>query len=209
MQYLILIIFWTGVLLLKTEGPYDLKKRAEAYFRKEKDKGGDRSSVFASVKARLHREALIREISESLGYIKNIAVLGRSSEFSAQALLEGLADISVKLKPVYVEMARYLSTGEKTKARQHFIDSTGLGISAGLGELLAGWDDVDPKSIEETLASYQTVLREERITAQKRKNEILSDLIYFPVVINCMIVLLNFIYITFFIGQQDSFTVLF
>ena len=31
-----------------------------------------------------------------------------------------------------------------------------------------------------------------------------SDLAYFPVVINCMAVLLNFIYVAYFIAQKDQ-----
>ena len=208
MSYLLLIVFWAGVLVLKKDGSYDLKKRAGKTNGRGKEKGVDKRTVSGWLRSGFAKEAVIREISDSLGYVKNIAILGRSSEFSAQILLSELADASVKLKPVYEEMARYLSTGEKENAGRYFVSRTGLDISPGLGELLTGWDDVDPRDILETVDSYLTILREEKITAQKRKNEILSDLIYFPVVINCMLVLIDFLYITFFTGQQDAFTLL-
>ena len=208
MPYLLLIVFWTGVCLLAKKAPFDLKMRAGLLSGRGRKKGVSKRSLFAKLKAKLLKDAVTREIYESLGYIKNIAILGRSSGYGAQVLLAELADISVRLKPVYEEMARYLSTGDKEKAKICFSESTGTGISQGFGELLAGWDEVDPKDVLETLQSYIDILREERITMQKRKNEILSDLIYFPVVVNCMLVLLDFIYVAFFAGQQGVFTVL-
>ena len=208
MNWFFLFFFWTGIFLLLSEEPYTLLKRAEALSGKAEEKGRKAFLVLTSkIRAALFRETVEREISDSLGYIRNIAMTGDSS-VSALSLLSDLAGISDKLRPVYLEMERHLSVGDGKKAEECFVSNTGLSISKGLAELIAGWDEADPSEMSETADSYISLLREERITAQKRKNEILSDLIYFPVVVNCMLVLINFIYISFFVSQRELLTLM-
>ncbi len=196
MAYLFLFIFWTGAIMLKP------RKNVAGKCRTAK-------TAFLKLRSFFQGNVAADEISDALGYIRNTAILGRSRGLSAQQLLTELAGISEKLKTVYEEMARHLSMGEKDEAEEVFTSAVSLEISSGIARLLSGWDDIDPEDILETVGVYQSLLREERITADKRKNEILSDLIYIPVVINCILVLINFIYISFFIQQQESLFILY
>ncbi len=196
MAYLFLFIFWTGAIMLKPRKNVAGKRRIA-------------KTAFLKLRSFFQGNAAADEISDALGYIRNTAILGRSRGLSAQQLLTELAGISEKLKTVYEEMARHLSMGEKDEAEEVFTSAVSLEISSGIARLLSGWDDIDPEDILETVSVYQSLLREKRITADKRKNEILSDLIYIPVVINCMLVLINFIYISFFIRQQESLFILY
>lgn len=209
--YFMLIVFWTGAMLLCSKAPSELRKRAEAVFGGKLEKG-----VFNRIKrsvsefrAGLQKEALAGECSDVLGYIKNIVILGRSADVSAQTLLTDLSDMSDRLRPVFADMARYMSTNDKEEAEQRFVSATMLGISRGMGRLLSGWDDLDPSEIRDTLDAYQAVLSEERRTSRRRRDEIVSEIMYFPVVLNCMLVLLNFIYVSYFIEQQENLSVLF
>lgn len=209
--YFLLIVFWTGAMLLCSKAPSELRKRAEAVFGGKLEKG-----VFNRIKraasefrAGLQKEALAGECSDVLGYIKNIVILGRSADVSAQTLLTDLSDMSDRLRPVFADMARYMSTNDKEEAEQRFVSATMLGISRGMGRLLSGWDDLDPSEIRDTLDAYQAVLSEERRTSRRRRDEIVSEIMYFPVVLNCMLVLLNFIYVSYFIEQQENLSVLF
>ena len=52
-------------------------------------------------------------------------------------------------------------------------------------------------------------MREDRLTKQKRRDEMVSDLVYFPVVVNAMAVLMNFIYVAYFLQQKEALNVLF
>ena len=49
----------------------------------------------------------------------------------------------------------------------------------------------------------------DRLTKQKRRDEMVSDLVYFPVVVNAMAVLMNFIYVAYFLQQKEALNVLF
>ena len=54
-------------------------------------------------------------------------------------------------------------------------------------------------------AGYSPHVREsmERITRIRKRDELMSDIIYFPVVIDCMVVLLNFLYVAYFLQQKE------
>ena len=55
----------------------------------------------------------------------------------------------------------------------------------------------------ETLLSYEKTMKAVRVTEQKKRDEIISDLIYFPVVLNILVIFINFIYIAYFIDQKE------
>jgi len=92
--------------------------------------------------------------------------------------------------------------GDKKDALATFSKKTGLPI--GIGEILTGWDELPPSEVTKTVDAYISMLREERKTARKKKDELISDLVYFPVVLNCMMVLLNFVNVAFFIEQREA-----
>jgi len=56
----------------------------------------------------------------------------------------------------------------------------------------------------ETLTSYQKAIEQVRLTKQKKWDELISDLIYFPVIMNVMMILINFIYVAYFIDQRNA-----
>ena len=78
-----------------------------------------------------------------------------------------------------------------------------------IGAFLAAWDDIAPEDLATSVEIYRSAIRDERETALRKEDETVSDLIYFPVVANAMAVLLNFIYIAYFIQQKDMLTILF
>lgn len=217
-KYLFLLVFWTGIFLAKgnvnAKSPDPLVKKGSiginAGIKKVLAKESDvnlksalehKLRLFAS-RIPGNKNAMAREVEDSLGYIKNIAILGRTSEISGESLLSELSDSSEKLKPLFGEMARYMRMGDKKDALATFSKKTGLPI--GIGEILTGWDELSPSEVTETVDAYISMLREERKTARKKKDELISDLVYFPVVLNCMMVLLNFVNVAFFIEQREA-----
>ena len=48
-----------------------------------------------------------------------------------------------------------------------------------------------------------------RYTKIRRRDELISDLVYFPVVLNCVVVLLNFLYVAYFLQQKEILSLFF
>ena len=128
---------------------------------------------------------------------------------SAQLLLEELSELSKDLGPVFLSMARCVQLFDKETAAQQLYDALPFSYAKDIGEFLAGWEDVPPSDLLNTVEVYRSALREDRLTRQKRRDEMISDLVYFPVVVNAMAVLLNFIYVAYFIQQRDALSILF
>lgn len=146
------------------------------------------------------------EIYEGISFLRNLTVLGKGGAVSADYVLEQLAGHRALLQPVYSRTLHLLRLNQKREANLYFSQAVGTPIGRDFARLLMQWDEIDPKELLETLLSHQKNIKEIRTTAQKRRNETVSDLIYLPVVINVMLVFINFIYIAYFIDQREMLT---
>ena len=204
-----LAVFWAGVMLLTVKKRLDLKERARLFVNKYADDSSIRMpEAVKKIRAEFGRDKLERELAENLAYIKNLVVLGRGQSISTELLLTELSECSKLLSGTYLDMAHWLHTNRKDKAAECFSARFDNGFAKEIGQLLAGWEDIEPAELLSSVELYQSALREERQTRQLEKDEMISDLVYFPVVINCMAVLLNFIYVAYFLSQRESLSLL-
>lgn len=215
MSYIFLFLFWFGFFVLFYKNNGSLKNRAQRLALGAKataEEIAKRSMLHGFInKFKSDRRLRMqnKELAECLSYIKNIAVLGNSRGVSVQYLIEELADYSSLLRPAFIKMARFLNVNDKQSARSCLSDLVGTTLALDVGTFLAGWDDIPPEDVLDMIDAYQTILREERATELQRRDEMISDIVYFPVVINCMVVLVNFIYTAYFLEQQDALSLLF
>ena len=207
-----LILLWTGIGLLKG-GPAGRSLKLEAQrYRSRSEELARRSAPYRKLQQlslNRKREAMQRDLAEGLSYIKNLVVIGRGENMSAQLLLEELSELSKDLGPVFLSMARCVQLFDKETAAQQLYEVLPFSYAKDIGEFLAGWEDVPPSDLLNTVEVYRSALREDRLTRQKRRDEMISDLVYFPVVVNAMAVLMNFIYVAYFIQQRDALSILF
>lgn len=154
------------------------------------------------------REKMDLEIYEAISFLRNTTAIGKGAASSTDTIIEQLADHRGLLAPVYGKMLRFLRQNQKENAIQSFIETVGSEFSKDFARLLTQWDEIDPRELTETLLSHQKNIREVRLTIQKRRDEMISDLIYLPVVVNVMLVFLNFIYVAYFLEQKQMLTML-
>ena len=155
------------------------------------------------------QERMDMELYESLSYMRNLTVIGNGATIRADVLFEELAERGGLLGPIYGRMLRLLRQNQKEQATEAFIQSVNTEFSKDFARLLMQWDDTQPRDLTETLLNHQKNLKEARMTIQKRRDEFVSDLVYLPVVINVMLVFLNFIYVAYFIDQKQLLTLFF
>lgn len=210
-SFLLLILFWVGVFVAAYKPKDDLRTRIEAYYYLVQNK--TRSTKIAKrvhlLRTENKKKKLMKELTDALSYLKNVTILGRGENISAELMLEELADFSPGLSKTFLGMARSLSVNEKNVAEESLFETIGNDYARDIGVFLASWEDIPQTELLSSIEAYLNVLREEQITRQKEKDEMISDLVYFPVVINCMMVLLNFIYVSYFIEQESMLAQLF
>lgn len=197
--------FWLGYFLLTHRAPFRLTERGKRYRQTVRRRiTGSRIrrklSVFAEKRRRDMRE---RELSECLAYIHNVITLGRDQNMSRELLLEEMAEISDDLQTTFWEMARRMRLCEVESAEEVFHNAFGQDFAWDVAKLFTEWERIPPRELLSTVEAYRNLLLQRRHTLRKRRDEWVSDLAYFPVVVNAMVVLLNFIYVAYFIEQRD------
>ncbi len=202
--YILLVLFWcgTGLIFFNIKAA---KRRISALAGKGLRAAENTRPVrsLRTAAAGRRRDKLKDELAESLSYTRNIAVLGSRTHISAGMLLSSLAEQSVLLKPVFLDMAHAMNVNDRKRASEALYSVLKEPYAKDIGGMFASWEDIEPGGLLQTLEVYRSMLREERITRIRKKDELVSDLIYFPVVLNCMVVLLNFLYVAYFLQQKE------
>ena len=144
-----------------------------------------------------------REIFESITFLRNLASIDKGREYSSDTIIEKLAEHNGLLRPILIKMLNLLRINKPREAAELFAEKVGTRAGKDFVVLLIKWDQLNPSELVETLFSYEKSMKSMRITAQKKRDEIVSELIYFPVVINILIIFVNFIYVAYFIEQKE------
>lgn len=152
-------------------------------------------------KNRIHR--MEREIFEAISFLRNIAAIGRGKTTSTDYIIQKLSENKGLLQPTYIKMLSLLRLNKEEEAIQLFSSNIKSTIGKEFARLLILWDKINPSELSETLLTYEKNIKEIRITNQKRRDEIISDLIYLPVVLNVFVIFINFIYVAYFIEQKE------
>jgi hypothetical protein len=161
------------------------------------------------IRAQMRREQTDREIFEAISFLRNIISADQGRRISTDSLLEQLSMREGNLRPLFLKSLSLLRVNKKDEMLVYFSEAAGTSMSRDFIRMLIGWDNVSPDKLSSTLLSYQSTMKEMRTTELKRKNEVLSDLVFFPVVTNVLAVFMNFIFISYFIGQRNLLQQLF
>ncbi|MBE6032279.1 MAG: hypothetical protein E7224_03705 [Clostridiales bacterium] len=167
------------------------------------------SGMISKALRKQEQEKMDGEIYEDISFLRNLTVMGPGRQAGADYMIEQLSLRRGRLQAIYGRMLHLLRQNQRGEAVQYFSAKVGTPISGDFARLLVQWDDIDPRELLETLLSHQKNIKEVRITTQKRRDEMISDLIYLPAVLNVMLIFINFIYVAYFIDQRDLLTMFF
>lgn len=159
-----------------------------------------------------HHEQAAREIFSALSVLRNLASAStaeNSRPITTDALLEQLAQNDGLLKNAYLGALRLLRTGRPSDAADFFSSVADVGLARDFIMMILEWDEIPPERLLGTIAAFRNAMKETRTTELMKKNEILSDLVYLPVVISVLIVFVNFIYVAYFAEQRELLLELF
>ncbi|MDR2770543.1 MAG: hypothetical protein LBB57_00735 [Clostridiales Family XIII bacterium] len=157
----------------------------------------------------LQKERKDREIYEAISFLRNVTAVGMSGSMSADLALQRLAENKGVLQPAYAKTLGLLRLNRREEAAKKFAEAVGDGLGLDFIRVVLQWDDIDPHELTASLTSYQKSLKEMRVTARRKRDELLSDLIYIPVIVNILLIFVNFIFITYFVEQRDMLRDLF
>ncbi len=182
----------------------DLRRRVEGL----KKEGGSRLSETALLKKRKNQE-IDKEVAESISFLRNLLLLGTGRRMSRDFVITRLSRKDGYLKPAFLGMLSRLRVNQREEAMDFFSSYAGTSRAREFAGVLLQWDDLDPLALSEILLSHQKSIGEIRMTEKIRRDETISDLIYLPVVINVLVICVNFIYTSYYLKQQEMFQLLF
>lgn len=144
-----------------------------------------------------------KEIFEAIIFLRNLASIEKGRSSSADSVIETLSENHGLLRPIFIKMLKLLRINQTKEAAALFSQRVGTTAGRDFAGLLIQWDRLEPSQLLETLISYEKSMKAVRLTEQKRRDEIVSDMIYFPVVINILVIFINFIFVAYFIDQKE------
>ena len=148
------------------------------------------------------------EIYQSISLLRNMVVGSKGYKLSTDHIIEQLAIYSDILRHTYFKMMNLLRLNRKQEAVKLFFLEIGTKAGKDFGRILIDIDEVNPRELEEILISLQKNIREERITKQRKRDEVLSDILYLPVIVNVLLIFINFIYVAYFVNQKNLFSMM-
>ena len=149
------------------------------------------------------------EIYEGICFIRNYIAVNPVMGSGTDYVLEQLIMYADVLKPAYIKLLNLVRTNNRADGLRVFSQEAGEKYGKDYGRLLLQLDEMPVSETEETLITYQSNLRDIRITRIKKRDEIISDIIYMPVVINMLLIFVNFVYVAYFIEQKEALSMLF
>ncbi|QAT43180.1 hypothetical protein [Aminipila luticellarii] len=160
-------------------------------------------------KRRRKEQLADKEIYEAISFLRNIISIDRGKQVGTDFIIEQLADRDGVLQEVYIRMLSLLRVNKREEAQKIMADHLETPVGKEFAGLLLRWDEVNPLELSEILLSHQRSIKEIRMTQQRKKDEIISDMLYFPVIINVVFIFINFIYVGYFINQKEVLQMLF
>lgn len=217
------ICFLSGVCLLKGSGGWIWSLKRRAYLRnsisqdmmkyrsleaflKTRKQGSLLERLYRRIRA-YQEKKMDREIFESITFLRNLASIERGRNLSTDSIVEKLSEHNGLLQPIFIRMLNLLRINQVKEAAALFSQKVGTPAGRDFAGLLIQWDRLEPCELLETLLSCEKSMKAVRMTDQKRRDEIISDLVYLPVVVNILVIFINFIYVAYFIDQKEMLQV--
>ena len=148
------------------------------------------------------------EIYQSIALLRNMIKTNKFNKLSSDYMIEQLAIYSELLRNTYFKVLNLLRLNKKQEAIQLFSSEVRTKVSSDFGRLIIELENMENRELDEILISLQKNIREERITKQKKNDELISDILYIPVVLNVLLIFINFLYVAYFINQKNFFSML-
>ncbi|MDR1815493.1 MAG: hypothetical protein LBR00_02270 [Clostridiales Family XIII bacterium] len=155
------------------------------------------------------KEAMDRALFAALGALRNYSKSGGGAQMTTDAILEEFAGRDGALQDAWATCLRMLRVGREAEIPAYFAEASMNDLGRDFMMLLLEWDRTDPTRLTDTVAAFQTAMKETRTTTLTRRTEAMSDLLYLPVVVGVLVVFMNFIYVAYFVEQRELLTELF
>ena len=145
------------------------------------------------------------QIYKAVSLLQNFSSLKIGEAKGGIFMIEQLRSYVPELGYAFDHLIYYLRINKPQEALVAFQEKIDSPSAVDFGKILINLDQMEPAYLKESILSLRENIRERGITEEKRRNEVISDMVYIPVMGNVMLIFINFIYIAYFAQQQELF----
>lgn len=139
------------------------------------------------------------EIYRAISQLKNIALTRKDAPPGSDFVLEQLNKFTNIIRPVFNKTIALWSMGEKDEARNYLEQAIDTKEATELANILRKLDDLEPYELRNQLTLLQESIKKERETRKIQTNENISNLVYLIVITTCVIIMVNFVIVVYYI----------
>lgn len=156
-----------------------------------------------------NKEKIENELIECISIIKNLSESQDCKSITCEYVISYLAENMDVTKAAFLKMLEKVRIGKMNEAESAFIKETKIKLAKDISHILVRLDELRHNEIKAMLEARLEYAENVKKTKAVRKAELLSDLIYFPIVMTVMIVLINFMIITYYVQQREQLEIFF
>lgn len=149
------------------------------------------------------------ELFSILTVLKNLIITCKDKPLSAENIITNIIDFSKLTKPHFTEFLSLYRLGKTELAFKYFKNEIGTKLGEDFASILIKLDEIDPAELIDQLELYQSAIRDRCMTEKIKKDKLISDLAFVPVVGIIFLILLNFVAISLFIDAISMYQDLF
>lgn len=166
-------------------------------------------SVFVMYLRRNHLKNIRFEISRMITVLKNLIITCKDKPLSAEFIINNLIKFSSFTKPILTKFLSLYRLNRIEEAYSYFVSEIGVKVGREFASLLTKLDEIEPVNLIQQLKLHQEAIRDSYMTERIKRDKLISDLSFIPIIALIFLILLNFVFITFFIDSINSFNILF
>ncbi|GEM_PF-1087432 len=151
------------------------------------------------------REKLDVEIYNACVILKNLAIVQKDSPWGGEFMIRELSENSNPggLKPFLEDLLMGIRLGNDKEAFEKFENDIGTKAGREFAQILSKLDVLNPVESAEQIAMFQENLQEQKLTAEMRKAETRSNVVYTATTISILILIVNFGMIVIFMDAMS------
>ncbi|MDP4084724.1 MAG: hypothetical protein Q8934_08935 [Bacillota bacterium] len=150
------------------------------------------------------REMFNQELYIAISQLKTTFLNKKERPPSSDYILEQVRKYTNKTKDIFNHMLSIWMIGEKEAAVEYFQQAIGTKEAKNLGQVFLKLDDLNPIEMKRQLEVYQEIYRLEKETKKLKRNANRSTILFIFIVGCCLMVLINFLTVSFYIDYQKQ-----
>ncbi len=166
-------------------------------------------SIFMDLARKNYLHNVELELFSILTVLKNLIITSKHEPMSAETIIMNVIDFANLTKKHFYGFLTLYRVGKVEQAYEYFKIEIGTKLGEDFASILIKLDVANPSEFIQQLELYQGTIRDRCVTNKMKKDKLISDFAFIPVVGILLLILLNLVAIAMFIDTIAIYQELF